>query len=476
METLISQLNDDLAELAWSLWTELGVAGTFRRHKHCLISLEELIILTAVIAEYDPRLRDEALDWCSRYHHFVSVSRLKTLVKSFGEAIFDSFSIFASTLNANAPSNWPIFSEVSPLKFIPSRKSVLPSLDAPALLQLRLRSFFGVGARADLFIYFLTEANSGFTASDAVDIGYGKRSLAELLDSLVLSGFLTSTITRNQKKYGLLKAEQLKQVVGEFPEFSPPWRSILEFFISIRKDLIHSEKDGETVKVVIIRNELKRMDHLLKLIHLSPPSLDSNLQQYWKTFSKWLLDSVKAIAQGDFGGQFKLNIGGDIEKIIVSLFQYIYKVDDCIDGLDFILRCAKENLIKHSEVYRESYLLSLSYIDELRVDLGKLLDFPFHQLMDDTISEITYTYTKHYWKPFLEFTESYNLVSQVDNPRHALKQYESLQKELLKLQNFMNALRNRISKIYYSRSLENLLTSSSELFKRNIVIRLYQNP
>src|SRR6267154_6357089 len=139
MKAMIQRLNDGLAEIAWSLWTELGVVGTFRRHKHCLISLEELIILTAAIADYDPRLRDEALDWCSRYHHFVSVNRLKTLVKKMGAPVLESFSIFASTLNTITQSNWPIFSEIVPLKFIPSEKSVLPSLNAPALLQLRLR-------------------------------------------------------------------------------------------------------------------------------------------------------------------------------------------------------------------------------------------------------------------------------------------------------------------------------------------------
>ena len=74
--------------------------------------LEELIILTAVIAESDPRLRDEALDWCSRYHHFVSISRLRTLVKTFGEPVYMPFSVFAMTLNSIAQSNWPIFSNV----------------------------------------------------------------------------------------------------------------------------------------------------------------------------------------------------------------------------------------------------------------------------------------------------------------------------------------------------------------------------
>jgi hypothetical protein len=473
MKTIIQQLNDGLAEIAWSLWTELGVAGTFRRHKHCLIPLEELIILTAVIADYDPRLRDEALDWCSRYHHFVSVSRLKTLVKKIGPPILEPFSVFASTLNTTTQSNWPIFSEVVPLKFLPSGKSVLPPLNAPALLQLRLRSFFGVGARADLFTYFLTEIKSDFTASDAVDIGYGKRSLAEILDSLALSGFLTSTIIRNQRKYELAKTEQLKRLIGEPPEFSPPWQHILGILISLRNELYRSEKNSVATKVIIIRNDLERMKNLLKSLHLSSPVLESDPDQYWEIFSKWILEYVKAIAQGNFGRQFKVN--SDFEKIIFSLIQLVYKVDDCLDGLEFVLSYSKEDLVKHSEIYRESYQMSLSFLNELREELQKLLCFPFHQLMDDKISDITYHYSRSYLQTFLKFTEKYTSLSQVNDPRQALKQYDALQSEVSKLHNFMNELRNQLAKIYFSRTNIHLLTLPTELSKRHAIIKLYSS-
>lgn len=473
MKTIIEQLNDGLAELAWSLWTELGVAGTFRRHKHCLVPLEELIVLTAAIADYDPRLRDEALDWCSRYHHFVSVSRLKTLVKKMGIPIFKPFSIFASTLNTTTQSNWPIFSEVIPLKFLPSKKSVLPSLNAPPLLQLRLRSFFGVGARADLFTYFLTETKSDFTASDAVDIGYGKRSLAEILDSLALSGFLTSTMIRNQRKYELTKTEQLKGLIGEPPEFSPPWRHILEILISLRYNLYQSEKSSNTTKVITIRNDLERMKNLLKSIHLSPPILESDSDQYWEIFSKWLLEYVKAIAQGNFGRQFKMN--NDFEKIIFFLIQLVYKVDDCLDGLEFVLSYSKTDLVKHSEIYRESYQLSLSFLNELREELQKLLDFPFHHLMDDKISDIAYHYSRSHLQAFLKFTERYTSLSQVNNPREALKQYDTLMSEISKLHHFVNELRDQLAKIYFLRTNMHLLTLPSELFKRHAIIKLYSS-
>ena len=38
MKTLIEQFDHRLVDLAWSLWNELGVAGTNRQHKDCLIA------------------------------------------------------------------------------------------------------------------------------------------------------------------------------------------------------------------------------------------------------------------------------------------------------------------------------------------------------------------------------------------------------------------------------------------------------
>ena len=109
MLTLSKRLDSLLLDLAWSLWTELGVAGVKRSHQQFLITLEELILLTVSLAETDPRLRDESLDWCSQYHHFISVSRLKSIMKSFGSSLNEPFSSYSSTLNSQSGTAWPLF-------------------------------------------------------------------------------------------------------------------------------------------------------------------------------------------------------------------------------------------------------------------------------------------------------------------------------------------------------------------------------
>jgi len=193
---LVKELDQHLLDLAWSLWTELGVQGHKRNHQNCLISLEELVILTTVLAEIDPRLRDESLDWCIQYHHFLSISRLKTLIKDCNDVVQRAFSTYSSTLNSMSHARWPVFQETQPLQIILSHKSRLRPLESPALLNIRVRSVFGTGARADLITFFLSHEDADFSISDTVEIGYSKRNLAEILEELSLGGIVEMSLLR----------------------------------------------------------------------------------------------------------------------------------------------------------------------------------------------------------------------------------------------------------------------------------------
>ena len=149
---LIKQLDHNLLTIAWSLWTELGVSGVIQNHQNELILLEELVLFTSCLSEIDPRLRDESIDWLAKYHHYTSLSRLKFLLKDFPLAC-KPFSTYAASLNVVSKANWPLLVEAPPVKISLSHKSLLRHL-TPALLNIRARSLFGVGARADLVTFF----------------------------------------------------------------------------------------------------------------------------------------------------------------------------------------------------------------------------------------------------------------------------------------------------------------------------------
>lgn len=293
MQPLSERIDQRLFELAWSLWTELGINGTKRLHSNCMVALEELIILTAVIAQQDPRLRDEALDWCTRYHHFVSISRLKSLVKMYDVTVAKSFSLFAATLNRSSNANWPLFDAASPLAFTPSNKSRAPNCELPALLNLRLRALFGVGVRADLITFFLIQEKNGFTAADATEIGYSKRTLAELLDQLTQSGLFHAATRRNQQVFSFIKRDQMKEIIGAFPNVLLAWRQVLEVILPLRSLIKDIENKSAAIKTVEIRNLLIRLEDKLDKVNLTPPPFKGDLEQYWDSFSSWMLNSLQ---------------------------------------------------------------------------------------------------------------------------------------------------------------------------------------
>lgn len=57
-------------------------------------------------------------------------------------------------------------------------------MESPVLLNIRTRSIFSTGARADLITFSLTHSKTDFLASDFTDIGNTKRNFIEILDEL----------------------------------------------------------------------------------------------------------------------------------------------------------------------------------------------------------------------------------------------------------------------------------------------------
>ena len=86
------QIGENLQTLAWSLWTELGVRGVVRNHSDCAIDPEPLILFTSRLRNSDPRLRDESIDWCIRNLRFLSVARIRNLLKEVNQPSRDAFS------------------------------------------------------------------------------------------------------------------------------------------------------------------------------------------------------------------------------------------------------------------------------------------------------------------------------------------------------------------------------------------------
>ncbi len=251
--------------------------------------LEELVILTAVLADSDPRLRDEVLDWCASHHQFISVRRLQTLCKVFNPHIQECFSTFASTLNSIAQTKWPVFFKPITPKFTPTGKSKHPKIESPALLNLRLRAMFGVGARADLLTFWLMQEKNEYSVSDLTEIGYSKRNIAVVLDELVMAGIFNAIPVRNQRRYFFTKRDLFTDLLKPLPKNFVAWHLYLDLIFSLRACILKNENKSVSTKAVEIRNLLIKQESKLQKLNLSPPPMQTDLSAYWVSFEEWVL-------------------------------------------------------------------------------------------------------------------------------------------------------------------------------------------
>ncbi len=293
---LIKKFDQNLLNLAWSLWTELGVAGNKQSHQDVLILIEELIIFTSVLAEIDPRLRDESLDWCAQYNHFISISRLKSLMKDF-ELTMEPFSKYASSLNNITGTNLPIFMGTPPLKIHLSHKSILRPYASSALLNIRARSIFGTGARADLVTFFLVHLNIDFSIAEVAETGYSKRNLSEVLDDLHFGNLFDRFMQGNQQRYRLKKNSPLVEMLKPIPKYVP-WHLIFKILLELRACIHDTDNSADSTKVVALRNCMKEHEMSLQKLGLNPPPFENNFALYLENFSQWVLNWTDLLAKG----------------------------------------------------------------------------------------------------------------------------------------------------------------------------------
>jgi hypothetical protein len=138
------QLCDRRLDLAWSLWTGLGVPGQINRHANHAIDTEALIIFTAALGDEDPRLRDEATDWCIRYGSLISGARLKNLVSRESQIVQERYGELAATVAEHSSLRWP--GKTKAREYAPREHPKIATFNRKSQLVLRLR---GILARPD---------------------------------------------------------------------------------------------------------------------------------------------------------------------------------------------------------------------------------------------------------------------------------------------------------------------------------------
>lgn len=282
--------------VAWGAWVELGVSGWTATHREWAIDPEPLIAFTALLGDEDPRLRDEATDWCIRNWRYVSKTRLRNLVRDQPQGVRDRFGVFAATVGEHAGVTWPYASE--PRRFVVTGRSATPKLDRPSMVWLRLRAMFGLGARTETLRHFLAQEDGRTSvATISAATAYTKRNLAEECETLEQAGVLSVRPVGNRFYYSLAKRSELEAFVGSMPAYRPSWTALL----NVARQLVdlESQAASSTTRTLAVkaRKAIDEMEADLDDLEIEAPSSDIRGEDLWpvirslgtETLGEWSL-------------------------------------------------------------------------------------------------------------------------------------------------------------------------------------------
>ena len=210
MPKLSDQVTAQVISLAWDCWSLLGVSSWSHGEIKRVIDPEGLLLLTDSLGHADPRLRQESQDWCLHYHWLLSRARLRTLRKSWPTS--KSWGKYAGALQESLGQPWP--GAVQSAGVQETGKSTLRLENQPALLTVKLRAAFGVGARTEILRVLLGTKLPLTAAELARQAVYSKRSIAESLQGLTASGMVSTYPDHKRLRYALKDPQALSKLLG----------------------------------------------------------------------------------------------------------------------------------------------------------------------------------------------------------------------------------------------------------------------
>ena len=247
------EITGRVLDLHWKQWAAFGVSSQLNPAKEYILDLEALVISTLAISKLNHRLLEAALEWTSSNRRWLNLYRLKRISKFFTSSqvqhrkpllnsslseIFISFMKKPGTLweewaNKLYDNNHECHYIKSFYDFKERGIVVEPDIKSPSLLQLYVRNFFGVGARAEMFLYFLAD-RKGNSNSISGEIFLEQKNLYRILKDWVETGILEWDLEKSSPHYGLKNRNLWLKTfhVTETPAYTN-WPRIYKFVDSI---------------------------------------------------------------------------------------------------------------------------------------------------------------------------------------------------------------------------------------------------
>lgn len=297
-----AQLRDAALDLAWSLWSELGVSTWARAHEDWAVEVEPLVAFTALVGGHDRRLLRESLDWCIAYDDLVSLHQLRGAIAQQGWPMAGAIADFSVTVSQGTRRPWPGASEGEPLDVGTRGRSHLRDPRSRSTLQLRLRAVFGVSARAEVIRVLLTGPTVAWsTARIAERAGYTRRQVDLALEALTLGGVVRRRRTAGPATYTLVEPAALVRLVGPLPLVAPRWAPTLRLVHGLLVAAETLEASAPSMPAAELARQRRLLERPLQDSGVQPPALPTGEQASLDAMQTWATDVVTRLARGDHG-------------------------------------------------------------------------------------------------------------------------------------------------------------------------------
>lgn len=219
-------LLDSMLQILWKQWSSVGIYSNIESENKFLIDPESLICTTCFFGRFDPRLFDEVMSWLSENGNMLNIDRLKNVLRCFDDLETNILGAVAEYLvkkeqkrkwdrvvdyckkkkkekvqNLFLTKNFepiPIVGESDPVFLrwgfkrdeVKLRKRLQKiDLEKPCNLLFKMRSFFGVNARADINTFLMfSEGDNSLQISQK--IFSNQRNVYKVLNDLHRSGIV----------------------------------------------------------------------------------------------------------------------------------------------------------------------------------------------------------------------------------------------------------------------------------------------
>lgn len=291
---------EEMLQLLWKTWSELGVSGMASPKFSQVIDLEPLILTTCFWGKYDQRLFDEALSWMIKNERFISVQRLQTIIRKESFHATGLLGPISQKLMQNNPTpKWRglnkkmkenLTEQQTPVElFLTFNNRALPVIGANdkeflqfnyirlpfidrhlsrifspgkiSSLQLQLRALFGLNSRAETMLALLLD--NQVSIKEVAETSYFSwRSIQEVLFELSHSGLVTHPAAKRKRKYQLTSNNWHEMFLGKNASIKPDRINWTKLYLAL--ELLWNKLNDESFLKLSFAGKNIEMTELLK--------------------------------------------------------------------------------------------------------------------------------------------------------------------------------------------------------------------